>query len=270
MRYSFQNVALTAAAIVILFWLDWLYDSALRDPRFFDGWILFSGIIAQLLFHIRKKLPMLPLGRAATWLKSHIYVGYFVVATFLLHTNFSWPDSLFEWALWSLFVLVASTGVIGAYLSWSVPAKREQYSAQISYDRIPAIRFELAKKASGMAISSVSDAGSLAISELYVNTLRGFFARPRNLLAHLRGSQRPVQQIFDELDTVERYVDDAGKKTLHSIKKLAVAKDKLDFQFAHQGLLQIWLFVHVPATYCLIVITLLHIAVVYAYASGAP
>ena len=270
MRYSLQNAVLTATAITVLFWLDRLYDSALRDPRFFDGWILFAGMSVQLLFHFRKKRPMLPLGRASMWLKFHIYVGYFVIASFLLHTDFSWPDSLFEWALWSLFTLVALSGVAGAYLSWSVPAKMEHYSGQITFETIPAIRFKLAKTARDMAVISVTDAGSIAISDLYVNTLRGFFARPRNLLAHLRGSQRPEQQICDELDAVERFVDDAGKKTVHAIKKLAVAKNKLDFQFAHQGLLQIWLFVHVPATYCLIMTTLLHIAVMYAYTSGVP
>jgi len=270
MRNCLQNVAITAPAIVILFWLEWLYDTSLRDPSFFSGWILFTGMAVQWLLHIRKQLPMLPLGRAATWLKSHIYIGYFVIAAFLLHTDFSWPDNWFEWALWSLFVLVASSGVIGAYLSWSVPAKLEQYSGPKTFESIPAIRFRLAEKASELALNSVDESGSLAISDIYANTLRDFFIRPQNLLAHLRGSQRPVRQICDELNTLERYVDEAGKKTLRAIRNLALAKDKLDFQHAHQGLLQCWLFVHIPAAYCLIALVLLHVTIMYAYSSGVP
>lgn len=270
MAKGLQNVALTSLAIMFLFWLDWLYDTSLRDHSFFSGWVLFTGMAAQWLFHIRKQLPMLPLGRAASWLKSHIYMGYFVIAAFLLHTEFSWPDNMFEWTLWSLFALVASSGVMGAYLSWSVPAKLEQFSGQITFDTIPAIRYRLEKKASDLAISSVSETGSLAISDVYANVLHGFFVRPQNLLAHLRGSQRPLRQICDELTTLERYVDEAGKTTLRSIKNLAVAKDRLDFQYAHQGLLHSWLFIHIPATYCLIVVVFLHVAIIYAYSSGAP
>ena len=128
----------------------------------------------------------------------------------------------------------------------------------------------MAQKASDLAINSVNETGSLAISDIYVNTLREFFVRPQNLLAHLRGSQRPVRQICDELDRLESYIDEPGKKTLHSIRNLALAKDRLDFQYAHQGLLQSWLFIHIPATYCLIVVVLLHVSIVYAYSSGAP
>ena len=60
----------------------------------------------QLLFHIRKKLPSSPLGKAATWLKVHVYLGYVVAAIFLIHTSFSWPETWFESALWTLFVIV--------------------------------------------------------------------------------------------------------------------------------------------------------------------
>jgi len=270
MRKCLQNIAFTALAIVFLSWLVRLYDSSLRDPSFFSGWILFTGMAAQWLLHFRKQLPMLPLGRAATWLKTHIYFGYFVIAVFLLHTDFSMPDNWFEWVLWSLFMLVAASGVIGAYLSWSVPAKLEQYSGPKTFESIPAIRYRLAEKAGRLALSSVDQSGSLAISNIYADTLRDFFVRPQNLLAHLRGSQRSVKQICDELKTLERHVDEAGKKTLRSIRNLALAKDKLDFQHAHQGLLQCWLFIHIPATYCLIVAVILHVSIIYAYSSGAP
>ena len=47
-----------------------------------------------------------------------------------------------------------------------------------------------------------------------------------------------------------------------------VEKDRLDFARVYLGLTRAWLFVHVPVTYALIVLTLVHIIVVYAYSSG--
>jgi len=47
-----------------------------------------------------------------------------------------------------------------------------------------------------------------------------------------------------------------------------VEKDRLDFARVYLGLTKGWLFVHVPVTYALIILTLLHILVVYAYSSG--
>ncbi|GBF26703.1 hypothetical protein MnTg02_01744 [bacterium MnTg02] len=270
MRRIIRNSAITAIALVFLYWLIWLYDAGLRDPRFFDGWILFCGMGAQLLFTLRKKLPHLPLGRATAWMQTHIYIGYAVIVVFGFHTGISLPDGLLEWVLWLLFVIVVLSGVIGAYLSWSIPPKLKQNSERIIFEGIPALRSELAREVDNLATHAADRAGSPTISDLYVNVLHGFFKRPRNLFAHLRGSGRPLDRISGEIGNLERYLDKPGKETLDAIKDLVVAKDNLDFEYAHQGVLKTWLFVHIPATYGLIVLTVLHVAIVYAFSSGAP
>jgi hypothetical protein len=71
-----------------------------------------------------------------------------------------------------------------------------------------------------------------------------------------------------EIADLERRVNAPDRETLSSIKKLVTAKYDLDHQYTVQGLLHSWLFVHIPATYSLIVLSILHIAVVYAYSSG--
>lgn len=261
---------MTVAAILVLYAIGWLYGTTLRDARFLDGWILCTGMVLLVLFNVRKKLPMLPLGRAATWMQFHLYIGYFVVAAFLLHTGFSLPGAPLEWALWALFVIVALSGVIGAYLTRTTPAKLEQHSERVLFERIPTFRVGLAQEVEALAIDSVDQAGSLTISNLYVNTLHEFFRRPRNLLLHLQSSRRPLARIHGEIDNLKQYLDDAGKKRLTKIKDLVQAKDNLDYHYAHQGLLKAWLFVHVPATYGLIVLMIAHVAIVYAYSSGVP
>ena len=108
------------------------------------------------------------------------------------------------------------------------------------------------------------------LSNLYVDTLHGFFRRPQFLLSHLRHSRRPERRIAAEFDNVERYLDEPSKETLKSIRDLVDVKHKLDFEYAHQGALKTWLFIHIPATYGMVVMTIAHVAIVYAFTAGAP
>ena len=270
MRRIVINSVIAAAVIALFYWLVWLYDTALRDARFFDGWLLFTGMVMQMLFNIRKKLPMLPLGQASIWMQAHIYTGYVMIALFLLHTDLTLPDSAIEWALWSLFVIVALSGVTGIYLTRAIPSRLEHGPSRIVFERIPAFRAELAQQADSLVMNAVNESGLQMLSTLYVDKLHGFFKRPQNLLSHLRHSRRPARRTAAEFDNIERYLDEPSKDTLNSIKDLVEVKHKLDFEYAHQGALKTWLFIHIPATYGMVVVTIAHVAIVYAFSSGAP
>ena len=104
--------------------------------------------------------------------------------------------------------------------------------------------------------------------DLYTAHLRDFFQGPRNFAAHLIGSQRPLKRLTDEIDNLSCYVDDRSQQKLAAIKNLVVEKDRLDFARVFLGLTKGWLFVHVPVTYALAVLTVLHVFVVYAFSSG--
>jgi len=264
-----RNTTVTLGAVVALYVLINFYSTALRDPRFLDGWILTGCMFVQLLFHIRKSLPSSPLGRAATWLKVHVYLGYVVIAAFLIHTSFSLPETWFEFALWALFLVVVLSGLVGLYLTSSIPGKLQQrHTEQITFQQIPTARLNLFREVNALVLETVSPQGSSEISEFYANRLRGYFRKPQNMPAHLRGSRRPLEQLCSEISDLERRANSAGRKILSSLKKLVIAKYDLDHQYTIQGLLHSWLLVHIPATYSLIVLSILHVAVVYAYSSG--
>src|SRR5690606_20566876 len=107
------------------------------------------------------------------------------------------------------------------------------------------------------------------IVDLYATHLRDFFQGQSNSAAHLIGSQRPLKRLTDEIDNLSRYVDQQGQEKLAAIKLLVIEKDQLDFARVYLGLTRGWLFVHVPVTYALIVLSVLHVLVVYAFSSGA-
>jgi hypothetical protein len=107
------------------------------------------------------------------------------------------------------------------------------------------------------------------ITELYTTHLRSFFQAQRNFTAHLIGSRRPLKRLTDEIDNLSRYVDQRSQEKLAVIKNLVIEKDRLDFARVNLALAKGWLLVHVPVTYALIVLTVLHILVVYAFSSRA-
>jgi hypothetical protein len=259
-----------------LFWLVWIYGSALRDPRYLDGWLLAGGMGAQVYFHIARKRGRLSPKSDARWKKFHIFLGYLLIAAFLSHSDFSLPDTGFEWALWTGFVLVALSGIVGTYLSWSLETKG-RIDEGVTYDRIPARRVELAREVHAAVVTEpAADALALPappynawIVDLYTIHLRDFLQGPRNYTAHLIGSQRPLKRLTDEIDNLSPYVDAPNQAKLAAIRNLVSEKDRLDFARVYLGLSRAWLFVHVPVTYALIVLGVLHVLVVYAFSSAA-
>jgi hypothetical protein len=259
-----------------LFWLVWIYAIGLRDPRYLDGWLLAAGMGVQVYFHVARKRGRLSPKSALRWRKIHIFLGYLLIAAFISHSDLSLPDTGFEWALWACFVLVALSGVLGTYLAWSLEIKR-RIDESVSYDRIPTRRAELAQDVHATVTAQDPTVAAIGlpvpphdawIMDLYAAHLRDYFQGPRYFAAHLIGSQRPLKRLTDEIDKLSRYVDPQGREKLSAIKDLVVEKDQLDFARVYLGLTRAWLFVHVPVTYALIVLTVLHIIVVYAFSSA--
>lgn len=265
-----RNIATVLVGSIALYWISTLYENALRDVRYLDGWILTAGMAAQILFHVRRHFPAHALGSASSWLRFHMVAGYVVVAAFALHTGFSLPDAPFEWVLWCAFVLVAVSGVIGTYLNWLLPKKLSRIGEPIPVEQIPARRQALARDVETLVLQSVERAGASAISELYIDHLQAFFARHRNLRTHWGGSNRHLDTLFVELDRIGAYLDDDGMEVLDKLRKLILRKDGLDHQYSVLSLLHGWLFIHVPATYALVPLTLFHILAAYAFSAGVP
>lgn len=269
-RRRLRNLAVVAAAIAVVAVVEALYGASLRRAAFLDGWVLIAVMLFLAGFNMRKKLPMLPLGKASTWTQIHIYVGLFVVALFLFHTGFALPTGTLETVLWLMFVFVVASGFVGLYLTCTFPARLGEAQERILLERIPKFRAQLAEEIAAIAQRSVSDEASLTLSNFYTGTLHDFMRAPRNFLAHLRGSRRSLLAICEDIERLERYMDDRGRKTLAEIRERVIAKNDLDYQYAHLLLLRLWLFVHIPATYSLLVLAAAHVGVVYAFSSGAP
>ncbi len=262
------NFAITGLLAVALVSVTVVYDISLRDPSFLTGWLLAGGIAFLAIYNTRKKLPFLPLGRSAVWLQAHIYVGLLVVLVFLLHTSFAVPNGPVEVSLWVLFVAVAGSGLIGIALSRALARFLHLRGERVIFERIPVFRARLAEEVRDLAQKSVSDIASTTIAQYYATRLHDYFRGPQHFFAHLRRSEDPLLRMQREIKSLERYLDERGKDILAEIESRVVAKNNLDFQYALQLVLKLWLFVHIPLTYGLILIAVVHMVLVFAFSAG--
>jgi hypothetical protein len=242
---------------------------SLRSTSPFSGWALFALLMALALFNARKKLPFLPLGSASAWLQFHVYAGWLAVALFLLHTGLRVPTGLLEGTLALLFVAVVGSGIAGLLLSRALPARLTTRDRTVLFERIPVERVQLRREVEELALRSAGETSSEVLERFHRERLSPFLARPRHLLLHLVGSERPLRRLRDEIAALHRYASPYGKEILDRIAELVEQKDGLDFQYSLQAALKGWLFVHVPLTWSLLLLAAVHALLVHAFSGGS-
>jgi hypothetical protein len=264
-QFFLGTFALIAAALAAL-WLHRKFRT-LPNYAFLTGWVLFAAMLVLTFFNARKKLPFLPLGKAETWLQIHIYLGFFTVVLFLIHLNFRLPHGWFEITLAWLFVLVSGSGIVGLFFSRTLPRRLATRGGEVIFEKIPTLGHALKAQAENLALGA--DAKSPVIAEFYMQRLAPFFAGPKNLWLHFVESRRPLNAMLAELDDQRRFANDAEREKIEKLTALVRQKDGLDYHRALQLVLKLWLFVHIPLTYGLLIFTALHIVLVFGFSGGA-
>ncbi len=261
---------LTAAAAALVWSVAALRDRALRPSSFLSGWSLLALVLFLSGYALRKKVPVIPLGSAATWLRFHAWAGLLGIAVYGVHTGFRLPQGQMEATLATLFLAVSASGVLGLFLSRVVPARLARKGQEVVFERIPWHLRDVRRRAEDLMLASVGVANQRTLADYYQRRLHRFFARPRNYWKHVVQSNRHARAIMTELRDLDRYLNDAEKRMSADLLKLVWEKDDLDYHHALQGTLKAWLFVHVPLTCALLVFAALHAFVALAFTGGAP
>ncbi|HVR36873.1 MAG TPA: hypothetical protein VMS21_13580 [Methylomirabilota bacterium] len=243
------------------------YGGTVPNYAHLTGWALFAVMVLLTIYNARKKLPFLPLGSSEGWLQIHIYAGLFTVILFLIHLNFRVPTGWFEGTLAWLYGLVTGSGIVGLILTRVLPRRLSTRGGEVLHEKIPILRHNLRRQAEELALGAGSR--SPAIADFYARELHDFFSGSRNFGRHLLESRRPLNALVSELEELRRYLDEKERGTLEELTRLVRQKDGLDYHHALQTTLKLWLFAHLPLTYSLMLFTLLHIVLVFAFSGGA-
>ena len=264
----FAGLILLIAALVALVFGHAQLAPSLRHMAALTGWALLAVCLFLTAYNARKKLPFLPLGNSRTWLQLHAYVGYFSVGLFMVHTGWRWPSGWFEGILAVLYTAVALSGMLGLFWSRVVPRRLTACGDEVVFERIPIVRRQLAERAEQLALDSVVSTQSAAIADFYNLHLAGYFVDPGSLWQHWVGTHRTARRLLDKLEDLQRFLNADQKKVLDELVLLVRRKDSIDEQHALQLSLRLWLFVHIPLTYSLLVFTAFHIVLVFGFSAG--
>lgn len=270
-----KSVSWTAKTLFLLFictWLGTVYQqhfAFLPRATYITGWVLFALMLLLTLYNGRKKIPFLPLLKSRTWLEFHIFAGYLTFALFLAHVRFRIPSGKFECTLAVLYLVVMVSGIIGFFISRSFPKRLTTRGGEIIFEQIPIVRRNLHQRAEALALKSVSDVHATTLADFYVAELSEYFSRSRNFWQHLFEVRSPRNRRLKKIEDLNRFLNEKERKALLELSDMVRQKDGLDYHYSLQMTLKIWLFVHIPITYSLLIFSLVHLVLVYAFSGGA-
>lgn len=255
-RLACTGGLILVSAVTFLGWTA--LRASLRPHAIYTGLLLLALIFVLTFFNARKKLPFLPLISASVWLQVHIYLGWFCLFVFLLHGRLRMPGGALELTLAIVFGVVIGSGIFGLYISRQIPPRMTRSGEALLFDRIPAFRAQINNTVEQLVRKAEAETDSSTLGDFYVERLRRFFMRVPNALTALGAADRGLQSILAEIDALHRYLNDKEKLIALDIRDWVETKQNLDFQYASQRLLRLWLFVHIPATYSLIILGVAH------------
>jgi hypothetical protein len=188
---------------------------------------------------------------------------------FTVHISYRVPSGWFQGILACLYVLVMLSGFFGLFVSRALPKRLAARGGEVLFERIPAIRRDLRERAEALALKSISEVKSATIADFYARELRDFFERQKNIGRHLLEVSSPLNRLLSRIKDLNRYLNEQERAMLDQLVVLVRQKDGLDYHYALQLVLKAWLFVHIPLTYSLLVFTLVHVVLVFAFSGGA-
>ena len=244
--------------------------------------MVFAGLLAA-----RKKVPIWRVGRAQTWMRGHLWLGLLSFPIIVLHSGLSFGGSLTRVTMWT-FVVVIVSGVAGAALQHYLPRLMlARLPMETIFDEIPHVRAQLLVEADGL----VSDAcGGLAVvtdpaaertqasasklqsavrvdaddaaplREFYLSNMRSFVAEPDK--AHPLDEKSHADQVFARLRTL---LPPAFHRALADLENICEEERQLIRQRRLHAWLHGWLLTHIPLSFALLVLAIIHIVTALRY-----
>ncbi len=251
--------------------------------------MLFAGLLGA-----RKKVPVMRLGRAQTWMRGHIWFGFLSLPFILYHAGFAWKGQL-TLVLMILFFIVWLSGILGALIQHYLPhllMTRVQF--ETIYEEIPHVREQLRDEAnqlilsicgtvpgipqtaqtatsSGVAIRTAQAAAVMVpeiepedkkkLGETYTYTILPFLNDPEAPGAELANPARS-EAVFQ---SVYRRMPVAVHPMLEDLESICEEERQLTQQRKYYHVLHGWLIVHVPLSIALLVLGGIHAIVAVQY-----
>jgi hypothetical protein len=241
------------------------------------GIVGFGFMAFVTLLSLRKKFPIWRIGRTQSWMRGHLWLGALSFPLILLHSGFLFGHGLTSILMW-LFVVVYASGLFGAYLQHTMPRRiMRQVPMETIYDQIGHVREQLIDEADtvvadacgslqvevpvaasgAVALASVMRVGAddtAPLREFYLGEMRAFLRAPSR--SHALASETTAAGRFSRLRAL---VQPALAGALSDLENICDEERQLLRQEKMHGMLHAWLVVHVPLSFALMALAVVHI-----------
>lgn len=279
-----------ALALVLISVLAYVWHEPLGVPNG-GTWLGYTlGTVAALLiawltlFGVRKRAYYSRLGSVKGWLSAHVYLGGSLLVLGTLHSGFQFGLNIHTLA-WALMVLVIVSGFYGVWVYWRYPERitrnRDGMTRELIFREIA----DIDRKASLVAEGLGSPADRMVISAIQRFSIGGGVwhqlagrDRSRIIVLSSKGKESQWKQVanskqqrlLDELTgLLSRSADPQEAALLQEMIDLISRKARLVRQLLAdirlQGLMEIWLYCHIPLTVALLATLIAHIVSVFFY-----
>jgi predicted ferric reductase len=239
------------------------------------GALAFAIFVFGALLSLRKKVVLWPIGSVQSWLRAHIWLTLLTIPLVLLHSGFRLGAPMTT-LLMALYAVVMVSGIYGLFLQQKVPRiMQERLPTETIYEQIPYIRSQLARAAESMchslqpAAPHKTLAGAPAVDPQSEAALVAFLQD--QVIPYLRARRGGRFQLGDSTycdDTfrfVQLSVTEAYRSRVVEIQAWCDQRRLLDLQLRFHRWLHGWLFVHVPFSFLLLMLTAWHALVTLFY-----
>src|SRR5450432_1158810 len=242
------------------------------------GTISFAIFIFGALLSLRKRVVLWPIGTVQRWLRAHIWLTLLTIPLVLLHSGFRLGGPMTT-LLMVLYTVVMVSGLYGLFLQHRMPIiMKERLPSETVYEQIPHIRSQLFLAAERMYNSfksaKLSPASSTESSAAIIDpeseaALVTFLEDQVMPYLHARRGGRfglgDSSYSEDTFRFVKLRVAETYRDRVEQIQAWCDERRMLDLQTRLHHWLHAWLFVHVPFSYLLLILTGWHAFVTLFY-----
>jgi len=249
----------------------------------------FSFMVFAGLLGLRKKFPIWRVGRAQSWMRGHLWLGFLSFPMILFHGGFHFGGPLTRVMMW-LFVFVFASGILGAALQHFIPRiHTPQLPMETIYEQIGRVRGQLAEEAvrlveeacsalegevshaselqraasaSAGTMGGLTVASGLQADEEVSTQLKHFLSAEMRPYLEGSGARGTSLSSSAQARTMFQQLRVLLPQNLHSsvddLENICEEKRQLDQQSRLHRILHGWLLVHIPLSYALLLLGAVH------------
>lgn len=212
----------------------------------------FEGLLA-----VRKRRRAWRLGRAASWMRGHIWLGGLVVPLVLFHCGFRAGGTI-STTLLVLFGFVTLSGIFGLALQQVLPRlMTARVEMETVFEQIPRVVEQLRAEATERA----GKTGDPVLAKFHQEEVDPFLAGDGGAVHRLGDSGRS-EAMFGQL---RRLLPAEHHETLADLAHICEERRQLALQIRLHRWLHGWLLVHAPTSYALLLLVAAHAVMTLLY-----